>query len=386
LTVINLDAKLKKNLWEAQGTSVNGKLYVFGGFVNGYRTMGKATWQYSPNSDSWNQRTDMPATFDGVSHMANAADGSNRNIYLLGGIANVDGGNFPKEAVAIADVLAYNTDTDKWSTLPSLPEARGGGAAVVLKNKLHFFNGAKFDGTNGGFQEDMTDHWVLDLMKKGGGWKSLKSNSLGRNHVGGVVFDGLIYAIGGQFFEEEGCSNQKIAEVYNPATNKWRRIADLPIGTGHISPSTVATKHGIVVVGGVTDKNRGCKPPGYKRSQLLFYNPKTDTWADIQSPVAGASMVAGVINGDIYAQHGSGVQKIQLKWSSARKGRAVTDDAATTNNQVLIGSVPVVLIVAGVAGCAMTLLLAVGIILAVNRRQHTTAVPAVHEACSISLV
>ena len=42
-------------------------------------------------------------------------------------------------------------------------------------------------------------------------------------------------------------------------------------------------------------------------------------------------MVAGVINGDIYAQHGSGVQKIQLKWSSARKGRAVTDDAATTN-------------------------------------------------------
>ena len=295
-------------------------------------------------------------------------------IRLLGGIANVQGGTFPKGSVAVADAYKYNAGSNTWSKLPNLPAARGGGAAVVLQNKLHFFNGAQFDGTNGGFQRDMTDHWVLDLSNTARGWKGLKGNSLGRNHVGGVVFDGQIYAIGGQFFEEEGCSNQKLAEVYNPNTNKWKRIADLPVGTGHISPSTIATEHGIIVVGGVTDKNRGCKPSGYKRSQLLFYNPTTNAWTDIPSAVAGASMVSGLINGEIYAQHGSGVRKITLEWSSTnlRNARALVQEPSVVYSRTTPRSTR--LVAAAVLAGSATVLLLVGIV--ARRRRFGTIMQA----------
>jgi N-acetylneuraminic acid mutarotase len=325
---------MSESLKEAQGGAVNGKLYVFGGFKhNGYTDMGKDTYEYNPKSGKWNTKKRIPAKWRGATHMANAVDTETNMIYLLGGIANYGANKFPKGSVGIADVIGFNAKKNRWTTLPSMPAARGGGAAVVLDNKLHFFNGAEYDGARGGFQQDTTDHWVLDLAHTEAGWMTLASNSLGRNHVGGVAWGGQIYAIGGQFHEEEGCTNQKIAEVYNPKTNTWSRIADLPIGTGHISPATLAHEHGIVVVGGVTDKNRGCSPPGYARNQLFFYNPTTDTWADLENRVTGASMVSGIINGDIYAQHGNQVQRINLSWKTSTVDHIVGQQSAIKHAQ-----------------------------------------------------
>ena len=282
--------------------------------------MDKETWEFNPSSKKWRKRAGIPAKWAGATHMANAVDESTNSIYLLGGITVSGANTFPKGAMGTSDVFRYEAKQNKWSTLPSLPEARGGGAAVVLNKKLHFFNGAKFDGPHGGFQEDMTTHWVLDLNKIKAGWQTLAPNSLGRNHVGGVAWGGKIYALGGQFHEEEGCSNQQIAEVYNPTTNKWSRIADLPVGTGHISPATLAHKNGIIVVGGVTDKNTGCKPPGNIRKQVLFYNPTTDRWTDHANRHGGASRVSGIIDGKIWSQHKHNVDDIQLNWSQESTG------------------------------------------------------------------
>jgi N-acetylneuraminic acid mutarotase len=362
---------------EAQGGAVNGKLYVFGGFTNsGFKKMGKATYEYNPNNGKWNTKRPIPAAWTGATHMANAVDTETNTIYLLGGIANFAEDTFPKGSVGVADVFGFDAKNNKWTTLPSLPVARGGGASVVLDNKLHFFNGAEYDGANGGFQKDMADHWVLDLANTAAGWKTLASNSLGRNHVGGVVWGGNIYAIGGQFHEEEGCTNQKIAEVYNPKTNTWNRIADLPVGTGHISPATLAHEHGIIVVGGVTDTNKGCKPPGYARNQVYFYNPTTDTWTDLFNKHTGASMVSGIINGDVYAQHGNTVKRIELLWDTVGRQSAVKH---TSNGSLNIDTAFVhasksnkALLPAAVGGvCAV--LLVVGALFATRRQ--TAQVP-----------
>ena len=311
-------AKMKKNIYEAQGAATGGKLYVFGGFVNGFRRMTKDTNVYDPSTDAWSQVAPMPASHDGITHTANAVDENQGVIYIVGGLANRPGLQWPKGAYATKTTWAYNTKTDKWSTLPDLPEARGGGAAVVLNKKLHFFNGASFEGTLKGFQKDFADHWALDLTFPERGWRKLASNAMGRNHLGGVVWGGKIYAIGGQYLELEGCSNQQIVEAYNPRTNTWARVADLPLGVGHISPSTLKTGKGIIVVGGAVNKDGGCNPPGTHRKQLLFYNPDTDKWTDLYSSYAGGSMVSGIIGGHIYAQHGKGVGKITLSW----KGQA----------------------------------------------------------------
>ena len=388
-------SKLPRSLMEAQGGAVNGKLYVFGGFVNGYRAMAKDTWEWDPAATQWTQKTSIPSKWSGASHMANAVDEKTGSIYLLGGIVNFGNGKFPQGSVGTAEVYKYNAKADKWATLPSLPEARGGGAAVVLNNKLHFFNGAKFEGGKGGFLEDMSTHWQLDLANTNAGWKKLAPNSLGRNHVGGAVWGGKIYAIGGQFFEEEGCTNQKLSEVYDPKTNKWSRIADLPHGTGHISPSTLSTPHGILVVGGVTDKNAGCKPPGFKRQQILFYNPTTNTWTDHMNYHTGASMVSGLIDGKVWAQHGSGIKEIGIEFTSTNKvarsfgsslpvqseawsvaGFTPTSSAADAKQAAFGGNKTAVLAVGAVAAMCMVAMV-VGIVLFV--RTDTGADPAAAE-------
>lgn len=305
--------------------------------------MDKETWAFSPTSKKWQKKAPIPAKWTGATHMANAVDEATNSIYLLGGITVTGQSRFPKGAMGSSDVFKYDAAKNAWSTLPSLPEARGGGAAAVLNNKLHFFNGAKFDGPRGGFQEDMTTHWQLDLANINAGWKTLAPNSLGRNHVGGVAWGGKIYAIGGQFHEEEGCSNQQLAEVYSPQTDSWSRIADLPVGTGHISPATLAHEHGIIVVSGVTDKNNGCRPPGNARKQLFFYNPTTDAWTDHYNPHGGASRVSGIIDGKIWSQHDTQVNDIQLNWyvkdtKVAKVGAsfAVAEDASVVGAEVAV--------------------------------------------------
>ena len=366
---------------EAQGGAVNGKLYVFGGFINGYKYMDKETWEFSPHSKKWRQRASIPAKWTGATHMANAVDERTNSIYLLGGITVSGQNKFPKGAMGTSDVFRYDAAKNKWSTLPSLPEARGGGAAVVLDNKLHFFNGAKFDGRNGGFQEDMTTHWQLDLGNTEAGWKTLSPNSLGRNHVGGVAWGGKIYAIGGQFHEEEGCSNQKLAEAYNPATDAWTRIADLPIGTGHISPATLAHEHGIIVVGGVTDKHNQCKPPGNIRKQLFFYNPTTDTWTDYENEHGGASRVSGIINGKIWSQHDSHVNDIELNFSVKHTGASYAIaaknagleivDAHTATANAVGSDGQTVAALASAAGVCVMVALAMGVAIYKRRSEST---------------
>ena len=308
---------LQNGIFESEGGAVNGKLYVFGGFKgSGWKKKTKETLEYNPATNAWAYKTPIPASYAGVSHTAQAIDEANGMIYLIGGLALQPGDNWPRKAYPTKDTFAYNANKDTWTVLPDLPAPRGGGAAVILGSKLHFFNGASFDGANGGFQKDHTDHWVLDLKAPANGWKTLASNSIGRNHLGAAVHGNTVYAVGGQFLEDEGCTNQVLTEAYNSKTNKWTKVTPLPVGTGHISPATISTKYGIIVVGGAVDKN-GCHPPGTHRKQLFFYNPadgKGGSWTELFNGQNGASMVSGMIGNVIYAQHGGTLNKIGVNW------------------------------------------------------------------------
>ena len=57
---------------------------------------------------------------------------------------------------------------------------------------------------------------------------------------------------------------------------------------------------GIVVISGVTDNGRNCWPPGTSLQQALYYNPTTAQWYQVRFPIAGASMVSGVIGNQLY--------------------------------------------------------------------------------------
>ena len=305
-------ARTPASVKEAQGASVCGKLYVFGGFLNGWQKFTNAVYEYTPSGNKWAQMKSIPAGHAGLTHAGNAWDEATCTIYLSGGVAMNHNGLWPGGAYAEDHVLMYHAPSNSWSALPDLPAARGGGAAVVLNGELHHFCGATF---RGGFQQDKADHWAISLSHPGAGWKTRAKSQLGRNHLGVSKFGGKIFIIGGQFLELEGCTNQKLSEVYDPVTNTMERIADLPVGTGHISPSTLITEWGPVVAAGATNTNK-CHPPGNHPKQLLYYNVGEDKWFTVGgSPFEGGSCVTGLIGDVVYSQHGTDLTKGILKWS-----------------------------------------------------------------------
>jgi N-acetylneuraminic acid mutarotase len=267
--------------------------------------------------------------------------------------------------MATSIVLGYDTATDQWnSQLPSLPRAIGGCGAAVLNGMLHVIGGALMDGSSVGFNEDLATHYVLDLSIIGAGWSELAPMSKARNHLGVAVGpDNKIYAIGGQELEKEGCSNFNTVEAYDATTGLWETREPLPHGIGHISPSTLGTPHGILIIGGVMDKNSGCSPPGEHFSKVHHYDPASNEWTVVNSNRQGASMVCGIIGDNLYSQHYGNLYKYPISWTEKkdvefRARRAVSSSSVrgeSTNTAedwvlgavLLVGIVVVIIAIVG---------------------------------------
>ncbi|MBB5362794.1 Kelch repeat-containing protein [Deinococcus humi] len=263
-------------LYEGQGGTVGGKLYVFGGFdknVNNRPIATRAASVYDPAADRWTRLGDIP---NFVTHAGVAVDG--QSVYLAGGFL----GDHPGPETNA--VWQYDVAGDTWTPLPGLPMGRGAGALVRLGRELHFFGGVDRD-ASGRYLSDHADHWVLNLDGTDS-WRTAAPMPNPRNHLAGAAMNGLIYAIGGQHLGDEANGNQTEVDVYDPTTDSWQAVSPLPIPLGHITSSTFGWRGRIIVAAGVTVGER-------ESAQVFAYDPATDTWSTLpalpgprQSPVA----------------------------------------------------------------------------------------------------
>jgi len=114
-------------------------------------------------------------------------------------------------------------------------------------------------------------------------WKYKTPMTIGRGFVSAAVVDGKIYVIGG--FPTH-YSVTSAVERYDPTTDTWTRMADMPSARcGH---ATCAYGEKIFVFGGVT-------PDAYSqaRNNIYVYDTKTDTWAE-KGPMPYANALCGV--------------------------------------------------------------------------------------------
>ncbi|MBF9254587.1 cadherin domain-containing protein [Pontibacter sp. 172403-2] len=270
---------------EVHGVTVNGKLYIFGGYDVEKQpdwTPTKRSYVYDPALNKWSSIADLPHTprgadFGGVTHEGLTTDGT--DIYFAGGYTARSTGT--GQVFGTKQVWKYNVASNTYTALPSLPKELAAGQMQYLKGKLHYAGGANLS------RADIADHYVLDLDNLSAGWKTLAPLSNPRNHPGSAVYQGKLYYIGGAHHQNDATVAQKTVEVYDPEKNTWTRVADMPVGRDHISSSVFVMGNRIIVIGGETSHN--------VRSKLVSaYNPATNTWSELTPLPAITSAGIGV--------------------------------------------------------------------------------------------
>jgi N-acetylneuraminic acid mutarotase len=256
-------------------------------------------------------------------HPALILDG---RILVFGGLFETSPGN-----TGVTDTVeSYDPTTDTWSSMPSLPEPRHHGMAVVIDDRVFVIGGYDASGFNpvDTMWELVGEEWVdraplpepvgagaaavVDgLVFVVGGtpngafhsydpaadaWTTLPSPGFQREHLAAVALDGEIWAIAGRWQGEI----YSTTEIYDPTNETWRPGPTL--GEARSGFGATLLDGAIIVAGGeVFGPNRAL-------DSVERLAPGGDTWEMLEPlpfGLHGNSLVA--TDGVVYLPGGSTV-------------------------------------------------------------------------------
>ena len=259
-------AKMRISRSEMSAILFDGRIYVPGGFANGYvREFEKTFEVYDIASDQWSRLADVPfevnhygwVEFDGF-------------FYL-----------FPDRK---QPVLRYDPMTDTWAELSSMPENRWAGTAVTLGEFIYYVGGA------GGSKA------LLRYDPQNDSWTSLAELNQPREHLQAVVLNGEIFALGGRWQ-----TGLKQVEIYSPDKDTWRPAPSMKQPRSGFG---AAVWEGQIIVGGGE-----LLSPLNIIDTIELYDPMINRWQlaefSLPNPLHGFPFV--VENGDLYLVGGSGI-------------------------------------------------------------------------------
>eukprot|EP00064_Thunnus_orientalis_P009011 superscaffoldBa00001111_g9034 len=195
-------------------------------------------------------------------------------VYVGGCVYAVGGFN---GSLRVRTVDCYDPMMDRWTSVSSMQDRRSTLGASVLNGLLYAVGG--FDGSTGLSTVEAynakTDEWFHVLPM------STRRSSVGVGVVNGVgVLKGLLYAVGGH----DGPLVRKSCEVYDPASNSWRQVADMNMCRRNAG--VCAVNNVLYVVGG---DDGSCN-----LASVEFYNPNSDKWTLLPTCMSTGRSYAGV--------------------------------------------------------------------------------------------
>jgi len=114
---------------------------------------------------------------------------------------------------------------------------------------------------------------------------------------GAAVIAGKIYVAGGVHFTNNGAVVKKTLYRYDPATNAWTRLADMPRTSSSGVSAAIDGRLYVYAPFGAEDDSY--------EAALYRYNPSTNAWVKrANPPAAQTGAVVGVINGKMYVAGG----------------------------------------------------------------------------------
>jgi hypothetical protein len=275
-----------------------GHLVVAGGWRAPVLTTSRSVHRWDPVADEWARLPSLP---DARHHAA--AAGHEGAVYVSGGGSSVF------SWTERTNLWVLRPGAPDWEVLPDLPEGRLGHRMEVVDGQLVLVGG---EGPSGR---------VLVFDLRSGEWATgAPIPAAPRDHLGSVVVEGEVWAIGGR---SDGGGVQERVDVYDPGADAWRPGPAMP---REVSAAVTAMVDGRVhVVGG--------EDPGFLTGRViaahLVYDPDVGGWQDGPLPifdVHGAG--GGAVDGEVVIAAGS------------RRQGALTPLALTGATQRYLGDPP----------------------------------------------
>jgi len=262
---------------------------------------GGTVLRYDAPSDSFASHSSTLSTQCGAISGATVLDDY---IYVLGGWAV--GGNWASSNDNFRRLLLteFDSGTATWETLPSpVFTAAGttgtqGGMLAALNGLIYVIGGRLFDGSTNTalFSSD-----AFAYNPSTSQFLTKASLNLGRMYFRTAVLEGFLYVLGGA---GHGGTDTRTAtaEKYDPSTDQWVYIADIPSSDpGVISSFGCVTYNNRIYIYGGLDSTNSAWPNYYSSRKIHYYSPGTDTWTTL----AAAHDVPFDISGFGYAVSGS---------------------------------------------------------------------------------
>lgn len=260
------DASLARQ--EIYPTVLDGKIYVAGGILSAAPGFTDLFESYDAATNRWTRLAALP---EGRHHIALAAGGG--KIYGIGGFS----GAIP-DWRAHASVFVYDPKAERWSSGPSLPQARAEGVVASIGEKIYFVGGrvpTSAEAKHISEHADTSRAEALDLHS--GRWTRIADAPSARNSAAGAVIGNKLYVVGGRQMvaQADGRSrpvNVATLEVYDPATDRWETRAPMPLAQGGLAAAAHDGK--LYVFGG-----EQFVPQAKVFGESWVYDPALDRWS-----------------------------------------------------------------------------------------------------------
>ncbi|TWU47775.1 Kelch repeat-containing protein [Rubripirellula reticaptiva] len=207
----------------------DGKVYIYGGHtgsahsysIDEQSNRGWCLDTTKGENGSWQPLPSGPA-LQGLALVAHAG-----RMIRIGGFTAVNAAGEDHNLQSQDDVAAYDSATNAWTDLPSLPEPRSSLDAAVLGDTVYVFGGWQLSGESDDSQWRKTA-WSLDLADASATWQPIATPPLQRRAMSVAAHDGKLFVIGGM--NSDGKPTTEV-NVYDPSSNSWIAGPSLP-GSG----------------------------------------------------------------------------------------------------------------------------------------------------------
>ena len=248
---------------EESVTALGTDMYIIGGIPQQlpYPTL---DWVevFSTSSNEWRNASSLPVT---INH-GNVATVDGK-IYILGGL------NGTTDWLAIGDCYEYDPRHDTWKTLPPMPNgtARGASAVGVYGSTIYVAGGLVELNLITGAQPTVAT--VSSYNTRTQEWTTLPSLPEGRDHVGGAVIGQIFYVVGGRINGVPNVRNTVFAMDLTCSNKTWVEKATMPTARGGLSTGAIGCK--IYTFGGEGDT---AVVPNGVYDNVEVYDTVSDTW------------------------------------------------------------------------------------------------------------